>query len=99
PLGALCAEQDNAAVVGRTNLRDGQWHHVAVLFLGGGKNAHDTVQVKQFVDGKLEGTGAFSWKERPIAPAPAEAGKLTVGHSGPADSAVGGFMGTIDELF
>src|SRR5262249_45859678 len=67
-IGALRTEQDSGVVVGGTNLRDGQWHHIAVLLLGGGKKAPGTTHVKQFVDGKLDGTGAFSWREKPVTP-------------------------------
>lgn len=103
PLGALRAEQDGEFIVGRTNLRDGQWHHVAVLFLGGGKKAPGTSQVRQFVDGKLEGTGAFTWNIKPIRPAATNPGKLTIAPAPPAASASPalptGFTGSIDELF
>jgi ferric-dicitrate binding protein FerR (iron transport regulator) len=99
PLGALCTEQDGQLIVGHTNVRDGQWHHVAVLFLGGGKKAPGMVQVKQFVDGKLDGTAAFSWNEKPSAPAAAAGNLLTIGRAGAASSAADGFVGAIDELF
>ena len=56
-------------------------------------------QVKQFVDGKLEGAGAFSWRERPLAQSAGEAGKLTLGRTTVTSSAADGFVGALDELF
>ncbi len=52
-LGALRTEYGRAAAVGATALRDGQWHHVAVVFVPHGRGK---LHVKQYVDGHLEGT-------------------------------------------
>ncbi len=52
-LGALRTEYGHAAAVGSTKLRDGQWHHVAVVFVPHGRGK---MHVKQYVDGRLEGS-------------------------------------------
>lgn len=52
-LGALRTEFGHAAAVGTTALRDGHWHHVAVVFVPHG---HGNMHVKQYVDGRLEGS-------------------------------------------
>ena len=52
-LGALRTEFGHAAAVGTTALRDGHWHHVAVVFVPHG---HGKMHVKQYVDGRLEGS-------------------------------------------
>jgi hypothetical protein len=53
PLGALRTDFGGGWAVGTTSLRDGRWHHVAVYFAGGDDPAAP-VQVKQYVDGRLE---------------------------------------------
>lgn len=57
-LGALRSEIDGESIVGRTSLRDGQWHHVAVMIVGGKKNGR--IELKQYVDGRLEGSTMLS---------------------------------------
>lgn len=52
-LGALRTDFGGGHAIGTTNLRDGQWHHVAVFFQPGGE-PDSPVQVKQYVDGRLE---------------------------------------------
>ena len=54
-LGALRTECGHAAAVGATSLRDGRWHHVAVVFVPHGRG-HGRLHVKQYVDGHLEGS-------------------------------------------
>ena len=61
PLGALRTEHDGQSIVGRTSLRDGQWHHIAVMVLGGRKTGR--LEIKQYVDGQLEGTGSIAWRK------------------------------------
>lgn len=53
-LGALRTDLDGQSIVGRTSLRDGQWHHVAVMIVGGKKSGR--IELKQYVDGRLEGS-------------------------------------------
>jgi len=96
PLGALRTEQEGSVIVGRTSLRDGAWHHVAVLFLGG-KRARGFVQVKQYVDGRLDGAGLVPWRSEGVR------GKggasLAIGRAaGDAHEGAKGFDGELDEL-
>lgn len=51
-LGALRTDFGGGCAIGKTSLRDGRWHHVAVLFSPGDGTV--PVQVKQYVDGRLE---------------------------------------------
>lgn len=53
PLGALRLESDVQSTIGRTALRDGQWHHVALMMVGNRKSGR--MDVKQYVDGRLDG--------------------------------------------
>lgn len=52
-LGALRTDFGGGHAIGTTNLRDGQWHHVAVYFAPG-ETPGAPVQVKQYIDGRLE---------------------------------------------
>ena len=99
-LGALRTDHEgSAAVVGRTSLRDGQWHHVAVLFLGAKKN-RGMSQVKQYVDGRLDGTGAFALRGKNAAPSTDASGTVWIGRrAGARGIAQEGFRGELDELF
>ena len=55
PMGALRAGTGQGAVVGSTDLRDGKWHHLAVVMYGGGMPSTAT-HVLLYVDGRLEST-------------------------------------------
>jgi hypothetical protein len=52
PVGALRTDFGGGSALGTTSLRDGRWHHIAVVFSPGDEGA--PVQVRQYVDGKLE---------------------------------------------
>jgi hypothetical protein len=52
PLGALRTDFRGGHAIGTTALRDGRWHHITVVFAPGGDAA--PVQVRQYVDGRLE---------------------------------------------
>jgi hypothetical protein len=52
-LGALRTDFSGGHAMGMTPLRDGQWHFVTVIFLPG-DDPNLPVQVKQYVDGRLE---------------------------------------------
>ena len=52
PLGALRTDFRGGRAVGTVSLRDGRWHHLAVVFALGADDA--PVQVRQYVDGRLE---------------------------------------------
>ena len=52
-LGALRTDFGGGHAIGTTSLRDGNWHHV-VVFFAPGDDPGAPVQVKQYVDGRLE---------------------------------------------
>jgi len=52
-VGAARVDFGDGHVVGATDLRDGRWHHVAIVLLGGAK-ANVATHVRLYVDGKLE---------------------------------------------
>jgi len=62
-VGALRTELGKGFVIGATPLRDGQWHHIAVVFVPGAR-AEDPVHVSQYVDGRLEGLTSKPGKQR-----------------------------------
>ncbi|MSU65678.1 MAG: hypothetical protein EXS38_06170 [Opitutus sp.] len=53
PIGALRTDFGGGHAMGSTSLRDGRWHHVAVYFAPG-EDPDAPVQVKQYIDGRLE---------------------------------------------
>ena len=53
PLGAVRTDFSGGHAMGATPLRDGRWHHIAVIILPG-DSAESALQVKQYVDGRLE---------------------------------------------
>lgn len=53
PLGRLRIGLHGAQVIGTTDLRDSQWHHVAVVLYGGSKPNIGT-HVILYIDGKME---------------------------------------------
>lgn len=53
PLGALRTDFGGGSAMGLTSLRDGRWHHIAVVFIPGDERG-GPVQVQQYVDGHLE---------------------------------------------
>ncbi|HSY20407.1 MAG TPA: LamG-like jellyroll fold domain-containing protein [Candidatus Acidoferrales bacterium] len=55
-IGVLRTDYGGGFALGTTSLRDGNWHHIAVAFVPG-ENIDTPVQVKQYVDGRLEGEG------------------------------------------
>ncbi len=56
PVGVLRTDYGGGFALGATPLRDGRWHHIAVVFVPGG-NEETPVEVKQYVDGRFEGEG------------------------------------------
>ena len=53
PLGALSTRVGRGLFVGSTPVRDGRWHHVAVVFLPKQK-PEGGAQIKHYVDGRLD---------------------------------------------
>jgi ferric-dicitrate binding protein FerR (iron transport regulator) len=58
-LGVLRTDYGGGYALGSTPVRDGRWHHIAVVLIPG-EEGKTTVQVKQYVDGRLEGEGKSS---------------------------------------
>jgi len=56
PIGVLRTDYGGGFALGSTPLRDGHWHHIAVVLIPG-EDANTSMQVKQYVDGRLEGEG------------------------------------------
>lgn len=97
PVGALQTEAGRSVASGTTNLRDGQWHHVAIVCMPTSK---DVMQVKQYVDGRLDGssTGAMSAaRGRDKTDEPVEA--ILLGRGAGSKNREGFFVGAMDELF
>lgn len=57
-LGAIRTDFGGGHAIGTTNLRDGRWHHVAIIFTPGA--AGTPVDVRQYIDGRLESGAIFS---------------------------------------
>jgi hypothetical protein len=101
PLGALRTDFGGGSAMGTTSLRDGRWHHVAVYFAPG-EETSTPVQVKLYVDGRLESSTVIAGRIR--APLGREDPALTdfvwlgcrIGNGGPRQDR---FRGDIDELF
>ncbi|HSU57565.1 MAG TPA: LamG-like jellyroll fold domain-containing protein [Candidatus Dormibacteraeota bacterium] len=55
-VGVLRTDYGGGFALGATPLRDGRWHHVAVVFVPDEQGA-TVAEVKQYVDGRLEGEG------------------------------------------
>ncbi|EDM29062.1 hypothetical protein LNTAR_14637 [Lentisphaera araneosa HTCC2155] len=61
-LGAIRTEFKNGYVIGETDLRDGRWHHIVSLFIGG-DDADVATHVRHYVDGRLEAVSGFKRKK------------------------------------
>ena len=55
-VGVLRTDYGGGFALGATPLRDGHWHHVAVVFVPG-EDVNTPVEVKEYVDGRFEGEG------------------------------------------
>ena len=56
PMGVLRTDYGGGYALGATPLRDGRWHHVAIVFMPR-DDAARPMEVKQYVDGRFEGEG------------------------------------------
>ena len=100
-LGALRTDFGGGHAIGTMSLRDGKWHHIAVYFAVG-ENPDSPVQVKQYVDGRLESSTIVPGLVR----APAGKGDATIADTVWLGYRLTGrkqegrrFRGEIDELF
>ena len=55
-IGALRTDYGRGFAIGATPLRDGRWHHIAVVFMPTAEPQRP-IEVRQYVDGRLEGEG------------------------------------------
>src|SRR5207249_9718908 len=95
--------------VGATSLRDGRWHHVAVVFIPG-DDSTSPIEVKQYVDGRLDGEGkpSPSGSERFMSSSDADDPQVAngtiwlgcrVGRLGNKGPRADRFCGDLDEMF
>lgn len=96
-LGALRTDLGKIYAVGATSLRDGRWHHVAIVFIPIASE-EGPVHVAQYVDGKLEGTTVKAIKMKRAAQDASKADMLWLGRA-PGKREKGHFRGDMDELF
>ena len=91
--------------VGSTPLRDGRWHHIAVVFIPR-DDADSPIEVKQYVDGRLEGEGKpsppgsdifMSTDGNAARRSGIDLARLPPGH--PSGVRTDRFIGEMDELF
>ena len=100
-LGALRTDFSGGCALGTTSLRDGRWHHVAVVITPS-EDSSIPVQVRQYVDGRLESSTIIPGKFRgPAGPINASLNDLVwlgcrLGPSGPRPER---FRGELDELY
>jgi len=102
--GALRTSVGRGFIIGTTPLRDGQWHHVAVVF-SHSLRGPQKMQIKQYVDGRLDRVSAKHFIKAKVK---GLGGEPRVVLSGTETLAIGrrqneqgtaGFRGAIDELF
>jgi ferric-dicitrate binding protein FerR (iron transport regulator) len=105
-VGVLRVDYTRGFALGSTPLRDGRWHHVAVVFVPGAA-ADSPLQVKLYLDGRFEGEGRPSppGRREDSTKSPADYTKETqdrlwlgcrLGSDGPRRNR---FRGAMDELF
>ena len=104
-LGTLRTGLGRNSLVGSAPLRDGRWHHIAVVFSPKTK-AEGPVQIRQYVDGRLDGlaahrsarrvrSGSADGRETPGTPHEV----LWIGCNLASHESAGHFRGALDELF
>ncbi|MDX2362376.1 MAG: BNR-repeat neuraminidase N-terminal domain-containing protein [Crocinitomicaceae bacterium] len=89
--GAIRAEVNGGNVTGTTNIRDGQWHHVAVTWEDDG--TPDITDALMYVDGVLEAISLAVTE-----PVNTASGAMAIGSNNGTWGAGTSFLGRIDEL-
>ena len=104
-IGVLRTDYGGGFALGATPLRDGRWHHVAVVFVPG-EDEDTPVEVKQYVDGRFEGEGKPSPPGTEISEKFREPNASTIGDALWLGCRIGDngprrdrFRGEMDELF
>lgn len=97
--GAPRVEFGDGFLVGTTDLRDGRWHHLAVVYLGGPK-ANVATHVRIYVDGKLEPLGGRRQQRIDTDTTSADSRPLTIGRyfGRNPDRDAAFFEGDLDEV-
>ena len=96
--GAIRTEFGGGFVVGSTNLRDGRWHHITVVFLGG-ESANVATHIRHYVDGRLE-TVTASKRQRINTRLTSNTARPTyIGRRLEDDSSESSFKGALDEIY
>ena len=103
-VGALKTGNGRHSLIGNTPIRDGQWHHLAVVFSVKQK-ATGNLQMRQYVDGRLDGLSLrrkFNRGRGESLGIPAKVGvgeeTLWIGATIPSQRKGESFRGAIDEL-
>lgn len=94
--GALRVEVQGGASIGSTDLRDGAWHHIAVVFPGGPHSS--TNDVRYYIDGRLDPSTFVKTQEVYTVIDGPNSFPLTIGHRVDDDSNYS-FRGSLDELY
>lgn len=95
--GAIRTEIQGGYSIGSTDLRDGKWHHVAVVYPGG-VNA-SVSSIRYYIDGKLDAITAVKEAVINTRIDLAESYPLTIGHRVDEGGGYNSFKGSIDELY
>ncbi|CAN5901432.1 hypothetical protein BH11VER1_BH11VER1_11600 [soil metagenome] len=94
-VGALRTEVGRVAASGSINLRDGRWHHIAVVLA---RESPGVLHAKQYVDGRLDGTCSTVFSvESPVSKEVTDL--LFLGRGAGNRNGEGFFVGALDELF
>ena len=103
-VGVLRTDYGGGFALGATPLRDGRWHHVAVVFVPG-EDVNTPVEAKEYVDGRFEGEGKPSPQGTEVAAKFREENTTTVGDAvwlgcrlGAGGPRKDRFRGEMDEL-
>jgi ferric-dicitrate binding protein FerR (iron transport regulator) len=103
-LGTLRTAAGRTSIVGSAPLRDGRWHHVAVVFSPRQK-AEGALQIRQYVDGRLDGSTARRSVKRGRNAAHKDAATsmsdevLWIGRNLAGSDSAAHFRGALDEVF
>jgi ferric-dicitrate binding protein FerR (iron transport regulator) len=95
--GAIRTEVQGGYRIGSTNLLDGRWHHVAIVFLGGPGSG--TGDIRHYVDGRLEPTTSLKPQAIATEVAGPKALPLSIGRRIEPDPYFKTFKGELDELY
>lgn len=96
-IGALRTEFGGGYVIGSTNLRDGRWHHITSVYLGG-HSSDVTSQVLHYVDGRLESVSASKQQAISSSISAKHSHFAYIGRRLENDPEFSSFKGDIDEL-